>query len=990
MNLKLMNRIFAAVVFIIALITFWSTVQPSVSFWDAGEFTAAAFYLQVPHPPGAPFFLLLGNILGNLPIAENFGYKMNLISVFSSAFAVFFLYLIAVKLINNYKRRKPDSLSDALGTYIAAAIGALALAFSDTFWFNAVEAEVYALSTLFVAVIVYLILRWHERADEKDNEKYILMIAYLIGLSIGVHLMSVLTIVPIAMVIAFRKYVVDDDALKNSGYIFLVHAGIILILALIWWVGETSQTPPTQEAYKDFDSKFKLLVFGLSVIIMGIFWKKIFNRNSIYMPLLIGGLALFITYPGVVKYLTAFMNSVAGGSLTSELLFLAVLFGILAYGIYYAVKNNKPTLHLVVSSMLFVIIGFTTFAMVIIRANQDTPMNENSPKTFPELESYLNREQYGDFPTFKRRFTTEPHQTGVYTNYVSDLDFFYRYQMNHMMTRYWLWNFAGREGWKQNDGANIAPFNGIGNAVGVLFGKVRFAGDVKYSLFGIPFLIGLLGIYFHFKKDWKMASVFMIMFILLGYLTAFYQNQQQPQPRERDYFYVGAFFVYAIWIAIGVRGLLDIVQAKVKNATTQKAALTSVLAIAIIFIPVRMVQANYFTHDRSSNWVPWDYSYNILQSCASNAILFTNGDNDTFPLWYLQDVEGVRRDVKIVNLSLLNTGWYIKQLKNNDPYKVGTVRLRLNDVQIDQLRPVQWNPTNVTVLTPNPNKLSGFSEIIDRYEIKDTSTLSAGSISWTMSNTLTFGEIKAVRVQDLMVKEIVEANNWQRPIYFAVTCSDDSRIGLGDYLKMEGMAFRLVPEKRTPGVEFVNAEVLSKQLIENPGYSKDYKPGFKYRGLNRSDIFFDNNHRRMVQNYRNAFIRLTIHYLNNNANDKAIAVLDIMNEKLPYKNLGIDNGLLYEISNLYLQANEKEKYKALALDVEKNALASLEKNPANVESYYNPYRLLLETYENLEEYNKAIGIWEKLKELFPDDPTIDAGIQKFKQLAAQRDSLLKQ
>jgi hypothetical protein len=614
-------------------------------------------------------------------------------------------------------------------------------------------------------------------------------------------------------------------------------------------------------------------------------------------------------------------------------------------------------------------------------------MNENSPKTFSELESYLNREQYGDFPTFKRRFSTEPHQTGVYTNYSSDLDFFYRYQMNHMMTRYWLWNFAGREGWAQDDGANIAPFNGIGNALGTLLGGIRFSGDIKHSLFGIPFLIGLLGIYFHFRKDWKMASVLMIMFILLGYLTAFYQNQQQPQPRERDYFYVGAFFVFGIWMAIGVRGLLDLVQIKVKNATYQKVALASVLTLSLILVPVRMLQANYFTHDRSDNWVPWDYSYNILQSCAPNGILFTNGDNDTFPLWYLQDVEGVRRDVKIVNLSLLNTPWYIKQLKHNDPYGVGTVNLRLSDMQIDQLRPVQWEAKNVSIPTPKPTGTTGYDEIMQTYDIGDTSVLASGTITWRMNHSLTFGNVTAVRVQDLMVKEIVEANNWQRPIYFAVTCADDSRIGIGDYLKMEGMAFRLVPEKRVQGVEFVNGDVLSKQLVESEGYSIDYKPGFKFRGLNSSDIFFDNNHRRMVQNYRNAFIRLTIYHLNKNERDKAVVVLDEMLKKLPYDVLGIDNGLLYEIANLYLQAGHKDKYKELAIDIERNALATLERNPNDVESYYNPYRILLDTYENLQEYEKIMGIWERLKVLFPNDPSIDAGINKYRQLAAQKDSL---
>jgi len=985
-----MHRIFAAVVFIIALITFWSTVQPSVSFWDCGEFTAAAYSLQVPHPPGAPFFLLLGNIFAKIPFFDNVGYKMNLISVFSSAFAILLLYLVAVKLINNYKGKRPDSLWEALGTFIAAAVGALAFAFSDTFWFNAAEAEVYAFSTLLVAAISYLILRWYERADEKDNEKYILMIAYLIGLSTGVHLMSVLTIVPVAMVIAFRKYIDDDEALKKTGFILLIHAGVILLLALVWWAGETLESPPTQEQYKDFDMKFRLLILGVSGVILLIFRKKLFSKNSIYVPLIIGGVALFFTYPGVVKYLPKIMTAVAGGSLSSQIIFLLALFGGIGYAIYYSVKKNKPTLHLVVNSLLFIIIGFTTFAMVIIRANQDPPMNENSPKTFPELESYLNREQYGDFPTFKRRFATEPHQMGVYSNYDSDVDFFYRYQMNHMMTRYWLWNFAGREGWRQDDGVDIAPFNGIGNVVGVLLGKLRFGGTMGHSLFAIPFIIGLLGIYFHFKKDWKMASIFMVMFILLGYLTAFYQNQQQPQPRERDYFYVGAFFVYGIWIAFGVRGLFDLVQEKVKNASIQKYALAGILGLAIIFIPFRMMQANYFTHDRSINWVPWDYSYNILQSCKPNAVLFTNGDNDTFPLWYLQDVEGVRRDIKIVNLSLLNTEWYIKQLKNNDPYNVGTIRLRFSDSQINQLRPIQWEPRSISVPTPQPRSEDEYAEVIQSFNIIDTTTLATGSITWNMPNTLTFGDVKAVRVQDLMVKELVEANNWQRPIYFAVTCSDDSRIGLNDYLKMEGMAFRLVPEKRTSGIEFVNEQALSNTLVENPGYSKEYMPGFKFRGLNNPNIFFDNNHRRMVQNYRNAFIRLTIFYLNQNQNEKAITVLDEMNEKLPYRNLGIDTGLLFEIASLYLDAGARDKYEQFAVDIEKEALAAIERNPQDVESYYNPYRLLLETYENLKAYEKAIGIWEKLKVLYPNDPTIQAGIKKYQDLIAQRDSLPRQ
>lgn len=983
MNSKLLRNIIGAIVFLISLIVLLMTVQPSVSFWDCGEFIAASYYLQVPHPPGTPFFLLLGRIFSMIPIVENIGLRVNLISVLASAASVLFLYLIAVKLIENFKGKNPENILAALVTYIAAAVGALSFSFSDTFWFNGVEAEVYAFSTFLAAFVTWLMMRWHERADEKDNEKYLLMIAYLIGLSTGVHLMSVLAIVPVVMIILFRKYVENEEDLKQTALLFLIHAGILILVALAMWSTQKSSTPPSPEEYQAYDTRFKMIALGISVIFIGAFWKKIFTRNSFYMPLFIGGAALFITYPGIVKFVPALMAKIAGDSLTIEILFLVILFGILGYSVYYSVKENKPTLHLVSMSFIFALIGFTTFAMVIIRSNQNPPMNENEPNTFTELVSYLNREQYGDFPTFKRRFATEPHQQVVYTNYSSDLDFFWRYQMNHMMTRYWLWNYAGREGWIQDQGANIAPFNQIGNIFGKVF-NIQFAGDVRDSLFAIPFILGLLGIYFHFKKDWKMASVFMIMFILMGYLTAFYQNQQQPQPRERDYFYVGGFFVFSIWIAIAVQALVDIVYSKAKSDAFKKASVVGILALSILLVPVKMIAANYYTHDRSKNWIPWDYSYNLLQSCAPNSVLFTNGDNDTFPVWYLQDVEGVRRDVKVVNLSLLNTPWYIKQMKDNDPYKVGTLKIRYTDAQINEIRPIQWETRTVSIPIP-PNFKDGLPrDLFSTYNMVDSSVLKEGAITFQMNPTLNFGNVKAIRVQDIMVKEIVESNIWERPIYFAITCSEDSKIGLGDYLMMEGMAFRVVPEKRKTGVEFINDKIMKAHLFtDKPNFYKEYKPGFNFRGLDDPSIFLDENHRRMTQNYRNSFIRLALYYININSKDLAIEALDMMEKKIPRNIVGMELGLLYEIGNLYNNAGGKKQFEEYASEVEKKALKLLEENPTDVQSYYNPYRILIDIYESKQEYAKLADLWQRLQVMYPNDPNVQNNIERYRTLAKQ-------
>jgi len=987
MTLKLLNRIFAITVFLISLITLLMTAQPTVSFWDCGEFIAAAYYLQVPHPPGAPLFLIVGNIFSKIPLVENIGYRVNLLSVITSALSILLLYLIIIKVIKNYLNKELNKLFEGFLLYFSAAIGALAFSFSDTFWFNGVEAEVYASSTFLFAAVTYLIMKWNENPDRPDAEKYIILIAYLIGLSTGVHLMSVLAIVPVVMIVMFKKYVQDKEHLFITAKWFLIHSGIILLIAVIWWSGEKSQVPPTPEEYQKFDSTFKIVIALVSALIVGINYKKLLNKNSFYMPLMIGGVALFATYPGVVKYFPALLTLIGGENIVIELLVVLLVFGGLGYLVHYSIKESKPTLHLISLSFIFILIGFTTFAMVIIRSNQNPPMNENEPNTFPELEKYLNREQYGDFPTFKRRFSAEPHQQEIYTRYSSDLDFFYNYQMNHMMTRYLLWNFAGREGWTQDMGANVAPFNGIANIFGKLIG-VRFNGDVRDSLFGIPFLLGLLGIYFHFRRDWKMASVYMIMFILMGYLTAFYQNQQEPQPRERDYFYVGAFFVFAIWISIGIYSLIQLIQDKIQRESFKKAAIIGTLAVFFVLVPVKMFAANYYTHDRSKNFIAWDYSYNLLQTCAPNAILFTNGDNDTFPLWYLQDVEGVRRDVKIVNLSLLNTEWYIRQLKNNDPYKVGTVRIRFSDELIKNIRPTQWTTKELSIPLPKvPGTNIVPSDFISQFNIRDSSVIREGKIIWTMPHTLNFGDVTGIRVQDIMVREIVEANNWERPIYFAVTCSDDSKIGLHDYLRMEGMGFRLVPEKRPLQSEFVEPYILAAQLKENPSFSRDYLPGFKFRGLNDSTIFLDENHRRMIQNYRNAFIRMTLYYLTQGQNDLAIQTLNEMERKMPIKLLPMEMGLIYELSNLYLKAGAQEKYNELSSQVEKMALKKLEENPNDAQSFYNPYRILLDIYENQNRNDKLYELWKKLEAIFPNDPVVKSNIEKYKQLLQGQDTI---
>ncbi|MGD1007638.1 MAG: DUF2723 domain-containing protein [Ignavibacteriaceae bacterium] len=950
MTVKLTRRIIGAFVFVLSAIILFLTVQPSVSFWDPGEISAASYSLMVPHPPGGPLWLIIGRFFSMLPFAENIGFRINAVSVLSGSISILLLYLISIKLIETYRGKDYKNTSSTILTFGSAAIGALAFAFCDTFWFNAVESNYFSLSTLLFSLVVWLMMIWYDHADEKGSEKYIILMAYLIGLSFGVHLMSVLAIFTFVFVVVMRKYVNDDETFKKTAYIFLIHMGILAIIAIAMWSSQTSTTPPSPEEYKAFDSKFVWIMFGISVIFMGAMWKQIFHRNSFYIPLIAGGILLLLAYPGVVKGVPAILLALGGAGAATNLIIFLVIIGIVVYIIYWSAKNKKSTINLGATALLFVLLGYTTYAAIIIRSGDNPPMNENQPNNFNKLMYYLDREQYGDFPIFKRRFSSEPHQQGIYSNYSSDLDFMWNYQVDHMFNRYIGWNLIGKVSTVQDSG-------------------------VKWSqLYGIPFIIGLIGFYFLFKKNWKIGSAWLILFIFMGYLIMFYQNQQQPQPRDRFYFYPGALFVFAACIAVGVREITELALEKIKDASLGRTTAFVCLGVFLLLIPGNMLRTNYFSHDRSKNWLPWDFAYNLLQSCAPNAVLFTNGDNDTFPLWYLQDVEGVRRDIRVVCLSLANTDWYNEQLKDTSPYGALKVKFSMTDDMISQLTPVEWKTQMIAIPVSQ--------DVIKKFNVTDTSVIKTGQLMWRMKPTVEMGGVQGLRVQDIVVKDIVQNNTWDRPIYFASTCSPDCYIGLDDYLETEGLASRLVPQRKTTAI-YVNAEITKEDLLsENTSYSKTFKPGFKFRGLNNKDVFFDETESRLIQNYRNAYLELAYYYYSvKNDNVTIVSVLDMMEKKMPQTVVPMDYRLLYEVGNLYSQAGALDKYRKVANEIIPAALENLnDVTMDDLASPDNPYSMLERTYISLKEYDKAIEILQRLQNALPNAGGVQEEINRLKQI----------
>lgn len=862
------NKIIGTFVFLVALVLFLITVSPTVSFWDCGEFIATSFTMGVPHPPGSPIFLVLGRIFTTNPFIEDIGLRMNLMSVLASAFTILLLYLTIVRLIREWKNKPEEwTLFDKFTVYAPAVIGAFAFMVSDSFWFNAVEAEVYAMSMCLTALVTWLILKWSEQSEDIHNERWLLLIAYLFGIATAIHLLNLLAFFFIACIYYFKKYE------------FSIASFVVLIVVSI--------------------------------------------------------LLFFVMYPGVVKY--APVIAAKGGTFITALVVAALI-----YFVYYTHVNRYRLANLAALSVLMLIMGYASYMVIHLRATVDPPINENDPSNTTRMFSYLNREQYGDSPIFPRRWSNEPAHQQEYAKYKSDGDFFWNYQIQHMFNRYLAWNFIGRASDVQDSGVDWSKF------------------------WGLPFLLGLLGLYHHFNRDPKRGVSILALFFVTGYAIVLYLNQTEPQPRERDYSYVGAFFAFAIWIGIGANAVLEYAKEYMKNEDSLKWAAPALTLVMLIFIPGRMLAVGFHEHDRSGNYVAYDYARNLLVGLEPNALIFTNGDNDTFPLWYQQEVERFRTDVRVVNLSLLNTDWYIKQLKNNQPRGAEKVVLpsNLTDEVINTVSPIQWDKNGriVDIAVNKQNVLaSDLKNTIKQEDIVD-------SLKWKINRTIVFGDYSLLRVQDFMIYNIIRGNEWKRPIYFAITVPESNRIGIDSYLRLEGLVYRLVPEKGGNAFDNIEPETMKSNIIDK----------YWYRNLNDVDVYYDENIRRLVINYRNLFMRLAYSYIESPDSSSSISIINKMDEFIPKEVFPYDDPrTLISLAEVYKYNSEyKQKYFELLGDAE-------ELIKENMKRGFDPsdYMMMERVYTSTNRYADAAMLMDQLLVRYPQEQELKRKSERYHELA---------
>ncbi|SEP08689.1 DUF2723 domain-containing protein [Mucilaginibacter sp. OK283] len=818
MQYKKINNLLGWLCFVIASITYILTLEPSVSFWDCGEFISCAYRLQVAHQPGYPVFAMLGKLFSLLSFGNNakVPYYTNMGSAIASGATIMFLFwtitALAKKLLLN-KRDEEVSQTNLIMIMGAGLVGALAFTYTDTFWFSAVETIVFALSSLCTAIVFWAILKWDAHADEKGADKWLVFIAYVIGLSIGIHLLNLLTIPALAIVYFFRR-----SKNVNVGNGILAFLAGIVILGLV------------QYGVRGYTIKF-----------------------AAYFDLF-------------------FVNTLGLGFGSGAFFFMLIIVAALVSGIIYSIRAKKPTLNLALLCLAFIYFGYGSFAYIPIRATANPDLNNSHPDNAFTLYGYLNRIQYGENPLLfgqyydaqvteqkegsiiyrkgntkyenagkkietvydhttilPRMYSTDPQDVQFYKewlripegqapNFANNLSWMFTWQMYQMYWRYFLWNFVGR----YNDADGQQSMVAIdGNWTTGIFDGGRHlpksvTGAVTYTpLYALPLIIGLIGAAYHFNRKKKDALVVLLLFFFTGLAIVLYVNQANVQPRERDYSYVGSFYAFAIWIGLGVIAIAESARKFIDGKT---AALAST-AVCLLAAPVLLASKEWGDHDRSTKMTPHDMAYNYLISCPKDAILFTYGDNDTYSLWYDQEVEGIRPDVRIVNLSLFTGDWYIRQMQKKmnesdplpitmpyDKYKEG-VRdaIYFNDKKLDGPQEVKevfdfitsddkaaqveyqsgdfgnYLPTKNLKLTINPDQVVKMGVVTP-----DQKSRLASVMDWKFPPNY-------VTKENLAILDILAHNNWKRPICFTTTIGNENLIGLQPYLYKEGFTYHLIP-----------------------------------------------------------------------------------------------------------------------------------------------------------------------------------------------------
>lgn len=1059
-NFKKWNTILGWFVFLIALITYSLTVEPTVSFWDAGEYILTSSKLQVGHPPGAPLFQMLGAFFSLFATdPSQIGLMLNMMSAVASAFSILFMFWsITILLPKLVAKTKTTSKANGQAILGAALVGSLAFTFTDSFWFNAVETEVYATATLIMALLFYLGLRWEQDMDKPRGNKWLILIAFITGLSFGVHFMGLLTIPAIGLIYFFKNY--KDITIKN----FII-ANVVVVAILLFI--------------------FKLL---LPTTLKFFSASELFFVNSFGMP----------------------FNS---GSVIAGLVAIALFY----FGIQFTIKKQYKHANTLLLCVLFIFIGFSSWIMLPIRANANVVINENNPSSARELLAYYNLEQYPKTylfygPQFTDQYSGEDvnnpysdaqpkyekdHETGKYIivndyknaiqNYNSDhasilprmwstehaenymlysgyLDFnikseyqmqnelrtvvlelknkvnegsidyedfhkFLRefgryldvekpslgqniaymleYQLGYMYWRYFMWNFTGRQddiqGKYDMHGNWISGINFIdewhlgmpqeGLPSDVINNKAR---NTYYFL---PLILGLIGLFYLYNRDKKLFWVMMVFFLFSGLAIQVYTNVRPFEPRERDYSVVGSFYVFAMWIGFGVYALFDLL----RKYSNHKFLAPAITLICLVSVPLILAVNNWDDHDRSGKETAHAMAIKYLESCAPNAILFTIGDNDTFPLWYAQEIEGIRTDVKVVNTSLFQTDWYIDQMKRkayeSDPipsqlthkdYRYGTRDYILKEEITKDTLNIKEFLTFITSENPKTKYkyvLQQQNVDISRYRNQDldgnylptenvripvdkASVLKNGIVKEKDSALIVpYIDIKikggALYKNRLLMLDIVANNNWERPIYFSGGAfGDDDYIWMKDYLQLDGLCYKLVPIK-TP-VNRANPFDMGRidsDIMYEMVKSWDW-------GNSGGDIYHDVETRKNGISYRGNLARLIETLINEDKLDKAEEIADLAMEKMPVDVFGYYT-LLEPYIGAYYEVNAYDKARQLFKDVSIKYQENL--------GYYsslnedNQRQLIEEIYTDIERYRGLVDVLMA----YEDEDFIKAEMQKF-------------